>query len=125
MSYKRYLLSSALFVAGTLMVSAGLSPNGAVVAKEAVTKPRIDLAFCIDTTGSMQNEINAVKTKTKEIVAKLSGSKPAPDIRVGLVAYRDHGDAYLTKVFQFSDNIDQVVKDISSLEANGGGDAPE
>ncbi len=125
MSYKRYLLSSALFVAGTLMVSAGITQNGAVLAKDAATKPRIDLAFCIDTTGSMQSEINAVKTKTKEIVAKLSGSKPAPDIRVGLVAYRDHGDAYVTKVFPFSDNIDQVVKDISSLEANGGGDAPE
>jgi hypothetical protein len=92
---------------------------------EAKQKPRIDLAFCIDTTGSMQGEIDAVKTKTKEIVAKLSGSKPTPDVRGGGVAYRDRGDEYVTKVFQFSDNIDKVVKDISSLKADGGGDAPE
>jgi hypothetical protein len=89
------------------------------------SRPHIDLAFCIDTTGSMQGEIDAVKAKTKEIVARLAGGKPSPVIRVGLVAYRDRGDQYVTKVFPFSENIDQVVKDISSLRADGGGDAPE
>jgi von Willebrand factor type A domain len=59
------------------------------------------------------------------MVAKLSAGKPAPIIRVGLVAYRDKGDEYVTKVFPFSENIDQVVKDISSLKAAGGGDGPE
>lgn len=88
-------------------------------------KPHIDLAFCIDTTGSMQGEIDAVKSKTREIVARLSGSKPSPVIRVGVVAFRDRGDAYVTKVFPFSENIDQVVKDVSSLVADGGGDTPE
>ena len=85
----------------------------------------MDLAFCIDTTGSMQGEIDMVKTKVKEVVAKLASGSPAPDIRVGLVAYRDRGDEYVTKVFQFSDDIDKVVKDISSLKAAGGGDTPE
>jgi hypothetical protein len=88
-------------------------------------RPQMDLAFCIDTTGSMQHEIDMVKAKTKELVAKLSTGKPAPIVRVGLVAYRDRGDEYVTKVFPFSDNIDQVVKDISSLRAAGGGDGPE
>ncbi len=95
--------------------------------KEAPKKerPKMDLAFCIDTTGSMQGEIDMVKTKVKEVVAKLASGSPAPEIRVGLVAYRDRGDQYVTKVFQFSDDIDKVVKDISSLQAAGGGDAPE
>src|SRR5262249_17335836 len=65
------------------------------------------------------------KTKMKELVAKLGSGKPAPDIRVGLVAYRDRGDEYVTKVFPFSDDIDKVVKDISGLAAAGGGDGPE
>jgi Mg-chelatase subunit ChlD len=125
MSRNRCLLSAAALLAGSLMVSYGSMPDRAMAAEKAKTKPRIDLAFCIDTTGSMQNEIDSVKTKTKEIVAKLSGSKPSPDIRVGVVAYRDRGEEYVTKVFPFSDNIDQVVKDISSLKAQGGGDEPE
>lgn len=88
-------------------------------------RPHIDLAFCIDTTGSMQGEIDVVKAKTKEIVAKLSGGKPAPVIRVGLVAFRDLHDDYVTKIFPFTDDIDKVVRDISDLNAHGGGDAPE
>lgn len=122
---KRLLLNSAAFLAGTLFASTGFSQGAVAAGDEGGRKPRIDLAFCIDTTGSMQNEIDAVKTKTKEIVARLSGSKPTPNIRVGIVAYRDRGDEYVTRVFQFSDNIDQVVKDISSLKADGGGDEPE
>lgn len=94
-------------------------------AEAARARPHIDLAFCIDTTGSMKGEIEEVKAKTKEIVAKLSGGKPSPVIRVGLVAFRDQGDDYVTKVFPFTDDIDKVVKDISSLSAHGGGDAPE
>ncbi len=88
-------------------------------------RPQMDLAFCIDTTGSMQNEIDMVKTKTREMVAKLSAGTPAPVIRVGLVAYRDIGDEYVTKVFPFTSDIDKVVSDISHLKAAGGGDAPE
>ena len=94
-------------------------------AQEHAAKPHIDLAFCIDTTGSMQGEIDNVKAKTKEIVAKLAGGKPSPVIRVGLVAYRDRGDEYVTKIFPFTEDIDKVVKDISSLKADGGGDTPE
>lgn len=85
----------------------------------------LDLAFCIDTTGSMQGEIDTVKAKVKSIVAKLSSGQPKPVIRVGLVAYRDKGDEYVTKVFPFSDKIDKVVSDISDLRADGGGDGPE
>lgn len=88
-------------------------------------RPHLDIAFCIDTTGSMQNEIDNVKSKVKELVAKLAGGKPAPVVRVGLVAYRDRGDDYVTKAFPFSANIDNVVKDIANLEADGGGDTPE
>ncbi len=92
---------------------------------KSTAKPHIDLAFCIDTTGSMSGEIENVKAKTKELVAKLAGGKPSPVIRVGMVAFRDRGDEYVTKVFPFSEDIDKVVKDISSLKADGGGDTPE
>jgi Mg-chelatase subunit ChlD len=89
------------------------------------SRPKLDLAFCIDTTGSMQGEIDMVKTKVKSMVAKLSSGQPKPIVRVGLVAYRDEGDEYVTKVFPFSGDIDKVVKDIADLNADGGGDTPE
>jgi len=88
-------------------------------------RPRLDVAFCIDTTASMQGEIDTVKAKVKSMVTKISQSSRRPIVRVGLVAYRDDGDNYVTKVFQFSDNIDAVVRAISELNADGGGDRPE
>lgn len=118
----KILVGAALM--GQLVTTVATAP---VLAQDnkPTTKPHIDLAFCIDTTGSMSGEIENVKAKTKELVAKLAGGKPSPVIRVGMVAFRDHGDQYVTKVFPFSDDIDKVVKDISSLAADGGGDTPE
>lgn len=120
-------------VAAALLLSAGMLVSGitsqTVLADEApktgAERPVLDLAFCIDTTGSMGGEIEMVKKKMKELVAKLASGKPAPIVRVGLVAYRDRGDDYVTKVFPFSDDIDKVVKDITALNAAGGGDTPE
>ncbi len=120
-------------VAAALLLSAGMLLPGitsqSVLADEAskagAERPVLDLAFCIDTTGSMGGEIEMVKKKTKDLVAKLASGKPAPIVRVGLVAYRDRGDDYVTKVFPFSDDIDKVVKDITALNAAGGGDTPE
>lgn len=88
-------------------------------------RPRLDVAFCIDTTSSMQGEIDTVKAKVKSMVEKLGQSKQRPIVRVGLVAYRDNNDDYITKVFPFSENIDEVVSSISDLAAEGGGDGPE
>lgn len=114
----------ATMLAAQIALPCGM-PTTPAVAKEVKSRPHIDLAFCIDTTGSMQSEIDNVKAKTKEIVAKLAAGKPSPVIRVGLVAYRDRGDEYVTKVFPFSEDIDHVVRDISDLKADGGGDEPE
>ncbi|MBX9671633.1 MAG: VWA domain-containing protein [Candidatus Obscuribacterales bacterium] len=106
-------------------LGADSTPETTQVREQKKEAPRMDLAFCIDTTGSMQGEIEMVKTKVKEMVAKLSGGKPTPIVRVGLVAFRDRGDQYVTKAYQFTDDIDKFVQDISDLKADGGGDGPE
>ena len=85
----------------------------------------IDLAFCIDTTGSMSAEIETVKAQVKSIVAKLNHGQSTKRVRVALVAYRDKGDDYVTKVIPFSSDVDKFTKDISDLNADGGGDGPE
>ncbi len=119
--FNKFVASVSLL--GLVLAAPGAGTPALSAGKPA--RPKMDLAFCIDTTGSMQGEIDMVKSKVKELVAKLAAGKPAPEIRVGLVAYRDRGDAYVTKVFPFSEDIDHVVKDISGLQAAGGGDGPE
>jgi hypothetical protein len=46
-------------------------------------------------------------------------------LKVGLVAYRDRGDEYVTKVFDLTDDLDAVHEHLMAFQANGGGDEPE
>ena len=91
----------------------------------AANAPRIDVAFALDTTGSMGDEIDVVKEKIVDIARNISAGQPRPDVRFGIVAYRDRGDVYLTKAFPFSREIADVQKALRTLDANGGGDEPE
>lgn len=87
--------------------------------------PRLDVLFVIDTTGSMADEIQVVKDKVRDMVAKIASGKPTPRARFGLVLYRDRGDEYVTRTTNLTEEIDDLVKAIDQIQANGGGDYPE
>src|SRR5215217_6555133 len=48
-----------------------------------------------------------------------------PSVRVGLVAYRDHGDSYVTQVLPLTNDLDKVYTTLMEYRADGGGDGPE
>src|SRR4051794_24266330 len=58
--------------------------------------PRVELVFALDTTGSMSGLIDGAKRKIWSIAQFIAQGQPKPDVRIGLVAYRDIGDAYVT-----------------------------
>jgi Mg-chelatase subunit ChlD len=88
-------------------------------------KPRIEVCFALDTTGSMTGLIEGAKQKIWSIANEMVSAKPTPEIRVGLVAYRDRGDEYVTKVFDLTSDIDAIYAQLQSFHAAGGGDTPE
>lgn len=88
-------------------------------------RPKVELVFALDTTGSMGGLIKAAKEKIWSIVSTMASAQPAPEISVGLVAYRDRGDQYVTRIIQLSQDIDTVYAQLLDLQADGGGDAPE
>ncbi|OBZ71401.1 Mitochondrial Rho GTPase 1 [Grifola frondosa] len=91
----------------------------------------LDLVFVQDCTGSQGSYIASATRNIEEICNHIyeSGKLQArEDLRIGLVAYRDHppqDHTYVTKNFGFSSDISKVHKDLSSLYASGGGDGPE
>ncbi|HXU69602.1 MAG TPA: vWA domain-containing protein [Polyangia bacterium] len=87
--------------------------------------PRVELVFALDTTGSMSGLIDGAKRKIWSIAQFIAEGQPKPDVRIGLVAYRDIGDAYVTRFYDLSDDLDTVFEHLSSFEAGGGGDTPE
>jgi Mg-chelatase subunit ChlD len=88
-------------------------------------KPKVEVVFCLDTTGSMGGLIEGAKAKIWSICNHIAGGKPTPDLRVGLVAYRDKGDTYVTKVVEMTDDLDAIHAKLKTFDANGGGDTPE
>ncbi|HEY1100847.1 MAG TPA: vWA domain-containing protein, partial [Myxococcota bacterium] len=88
-------------------------------------KPRVDLVFVLDTTGSMGGLIDGAKRKIWAIANEVASAQQKPDVRIGLVAYRDRGDAYVTKVVNLSDNLDSIYEQLMAFQADGGGDGPE
>ena len=86
---------------------------------------KIDVVFVLDTTGSMSGLIQAAKEKIWSIASSMAQAEHAPEIRVGLVAYRDKGDAYVTQVTDLSTDLDSMYAKLMDFRAQGGGDGPE
>jgi hypothetical protein len=87
--------------------------------------PRVDIAFLVDTTGSMGGLIEGAKKKIWAIANRVVSGKPTPQVRIALIAYRDRGDEYVTQVHDFTDDIDAVHGRLKTFTAYGGGDTPE
>ena len=90
-----------------------------------VNRPVVDVVFVLDTTGSMSGLIQTAKEKIWSIATTMASAQPAPEIRIGLVAYRDRGDAYVTKTVDLSSDLDSVYAALMDFQADGGGDMPE
>jgi uncharacterized protein YegL len=88
-------------------------------------RAHLDLVFLLDTTGSMSGEIREAKERVRELTEALRTARPNERVRVGVVAYRDKGDAYLTRVSPLSDDVDVSYQFLGTLSADGGGDGPE
>lgn len=88
-------------------------------------KPKMQVVFALDATGSMGGLINAAKEKIWSIVSSLSQTETTPDIEVGLIFYRYRGDEFVTKRIPLSDSIDLVYAELMNINADGGGDGPE
>ena len=91
----------------------------------ASQNPKIDVVFVLDTTGSMSGLIQTAKEKIWSIATTMASAQPTPEIRIGLVAYRDRGDQYVTKMVDLSSDLDSVYATLMDFEAGGGGDTPE
>ena len=88
-------------------------------------QPVVDLVFVLDTTGSMSGLIDTAKEKIWSIATTMASAQPTPEIRIGLVGYRDRGDDYVTKTIDLSADLDSVYASLMDFQAGGGGDMPE
>jgi hypothetical protein len=115
------LLSLILGLALVATAEAGPARTAAV----APARPRVEVAFVLDTTGSMGGLIEGAKRRIWSIARRIGTGQPRPELRIALVGYRDLGDEYVTRVHDFSGDMDEVYANLSAFAAQGGGDGPE
>ena len=111
-----------------LAIAMALTITTPAFAKDKATKsakPKIEVCFVLDTTGSMSGLIEGAKQKIWSVANKIASAKPTPDIRFGLIGYRDRGDEYVVKTFNLTNDLDSVYSQLQSFRADGGGDTPE
>ncbi|MYB22809.1 MAG: VWA domain-containing protein [Dehalococcoidia bacterium] len=85
----------------------------------------LDILFLLDATGSMEDEIEQIKDTLLSIASRINDLPSQPDLRFGMVAYRDRGDAFVTRVYDFEDDANKFLDTIRSVHAGGGNDYPE
>lgn len=85
---------------------------------------RVELAFLVDATGSMSDEIEFLKKDLEDVIQKVQTKNPQNEILTASVFYRDQNDDYVTKVSDFT-SISNTIGFIRDQSADGGGDFPE
>ncbi len=82
-----------------------------------------DLIFVIDATGSMADDIGAVKESSLSLIDEMFSL--VPSLRIAMVLYRDFGDEWVTKPYPFTSSKEEAIEYIKSIMVGGGGDYPE
>lgn len=99
--------------------------NSFIVDVPCTVSDQLDIAFVVDATGSMGDEINYLKMDLDSVISLIADENKNINLRMASVFYRDKGDEYMTKEAPFSTNCQLVKNFIKSNEAGGGGDYPE
>lgn len=127
-------------LASTTLISCGLIIGGTAQAKIAYpsqrmpmpetpvyqgNNPQIDVVFVLDTTGSMSGLIEGAKKKIWSIANSMLEADKTPTVRFGLIGYRDRGEAYVTRKYDLTEDMDSIYDKLLAFKARGGGDRPE
>ena len=94
---------------------------------EALPSPTnlVQIAFMVDATGSMGDELEFLKMDLKKVINEVQKTNNQLKISTATVFYRDEGDEYVVKHSPFTEDINQTTEFISQQRADGGGDFPE
>jgi Mg-chelatase subunit ChlD len=88
-------------------------------------RPQLDIAFLVDATGSMGDEIDKLKRSMRAVADQIARLPSQPDVCYGLVAYRDRGDAFFVRGADFTNDLGAFQQQLAQLQAAAGGDMPE
>lgn len=90
---------------------------------DASTGPELELVICLDTTDSMQDDIDAVREALPALLNEQIGRFKA--FRLGLVLYKDYFEEYVVKRHEFTSSVASFMAAVHAIRVRGGRDIPE
>jgi hypothetical protein len=94
-------------------------------ARSASDPVRLDVHFLIDATGSMSDEIQQLKDNMISVSERIHTLPSRPDVRFGMTIYRDRGDLFVSRTLDFTPDVEDFIRELDQVVAEGGGDYPE
>jgi hypothetical protein len=119
------LATSGGLVGASAAVAGDARAVVAIVGASPALPATLDVALVVDTTGSMGDEIAYLKVELENIVSDVRAQYPGVAQRFALIVYRDLGDAYVVRSFDFTPDVTTFRAQLAAQSADGGGDYPE
>jgi hypothetical protein len=111
-------------LAAAVALSVGLAAPALAADVKPAAKAEIDVALCLDVSGSMNGLIDSAKLKLWDIVNDLGKIKPTPNLRVALYSYGhstyDPKSGWVRKETDLTNDLDLVYQKLNALTINGG-----
>jgi hypothetical protein len=83
----------------------------------------MDMVICLDTTGSMKDDIAEIRKNLVPLIEEtLEGTS---QYRLGMVLYKDYYEEYLTKIVPFTSDPRRIQRSLDGITVWGGKDIPE
>ncbi len=99
--------------------------NELIISPVQSLQEEADIAFMVDATGSMGDELEYLKTELMDVIDEVQNENQRVVLKTGAVFYRDEGDEYITRKSDFSSDKNITINFIKNQSASGGGDYPE
>ena len=91
----------------------------------SVPAKTLDLMVVIDTTGSMGDELTYLKAEILNVIQRVKLSNSGITVRISCNYYRDEGDEYVVRDYEFTESVETVISQMNIQQAKDGGDYEE
>lgn len=103
----------------------GQGINVLIIPHQCAQPTNTEIAFVVDATGSMEDEMNYLKAELLDIIKSVDNSNSSYSTMLASVFYRDHGDEYITRFNDFTTDFEVIQEFTKAQNADNGGDVEE
>jgi hypothetical protein len=125
-NYMKDTVNAFTAIAGTNVVYSTGPADLVEKIKEILEKEAgktVELVLCLDTTGSMRDDIDAVRAQMIPMLRNVTASFAS--FRIGMALYKDYNEEYITKVVPFTGDLNVFQRNLNAIRVGGGRDIPE